>query len=264
LYCGEEKPKSSCDFLRDFVDEATHLCAQGLDYAGQTYSVQICSFICDAPARSFILNTKGHTGYYGCGKCVQEGDYIGNRMVFLETDSELRTNESFRQQKQDEHHHGDTELARLPIDLVNQVPFEFMHLVCLGVVRKLLNIWVNGKCGPSRLTATLSHKLSSKLIFLRQFVPLEFARKPRSVTFLPRWKATEFRQFILYTGVIVLKDVLPPNYYKHFLAFHVGIYILCSQKFYRRLNSYAHELLVYFVSNFPKLYGVEQVSYNVH
>jgi len=139
-----------------------------------------------------------------------------------------------------------------------------MHLVCLGVVRKLLNIWVSGKCGPSRLSAALSHKLSSNLINLRAFIPSEFARKPRSVTFLPRWKATEFRQFILYTGVIVLKGVLPNDYYKHFIIFHVAIYILCSNRLFRRLNRYAHELLVYFVSNFPTLYGVEQVSYNVH
>src|SRR5258705_13756330 len=54
------------------------------------------------------------------------------------------------------------------------------------------------------------------------------------------------------------------NHYKHFLALHVAIRMLASPQLCMELNSYASELLLYFVTHFGKLYGKENVSYNVH
>jgi len=88
-----------------------------------------------------------------------------------------------------------------------------MHLVCLGVVRRLIKFWL---CGPvhrdasvaSRLPAGSVQMLSRKLVKLASFIPCVFARKPRSMSDVDRWKATEFRQFFLYTGPIVLPGTL--------------------------------------------------------
>lgn len=100
--------------------------------------------MCDAPARAFITYTKNHTGYFSCPKCTQEEDYI-KAMVFLETHNTLRTNESFKNRTQPEHHTGDSILEKLPIGMISQIPLDYMHLVCLGVTKRLLQFWRSGK-----------------------------------------------------------------------------------------------------------------------
>lgn len=236
----------------------------GLEIDGESFEIAIDSFICDAPARAFILNIKGHTGYFGCGQCTQEGEYVHNRVTFPRIDCQLRTDSSFRLKTDDDHHHGPSELENLPIDVIKQVPYEFMHLVCLGVTRKLLLLWTCGSVKKFCFSCNQKLQLTRALITLKPFIASEFARKPRPIEEIKRWKATELRQFLLYTGPIVLKNALPKNYYDHFLRLHLSITILCSEQFHKKYNNYATSLLQSFVKEFPKLYGVEQVSYNVH
>ena len=57
-------------------------------------------------------------------------------------------------------------------------------------------------------------------------LPSEFARQPRSLAELDRWKATELRNFLLYTGPVVLKGIIDVNQYRHFLSFSVAIRLL--------------------------------------
>ena len=62
------------------------------------------------------------------------------------------------------------------------------------------------------------------------FIPREFARKPRSLHYVARWKATEHRLFLLYTGVVTLKQVLSQELYDLFFLLHVAARILsCEQ-----------------------------------
>jgi len=221
--------------------------------------------VCDAPARAFLLNTKGHTGYFACTKCSIEGEYYQHRMTFEGSSNQTRTDESFRLQLNEEHHLGqESELKRLPIDIVQQIPLDYQHLVCLGVVRKLLNLWIRGKVTRFRLSSQQTHLISQKIIQLKLDVSKDFQRKPRSLIHLKNWKATEFRSFLLYTGPIVLQSILPTSYYNHFLCLHVAITILCSKKLHSKHIGYAKQLLKYFVETFSSFYGLENVSYNVH
>ena len=104
--------------------------------------INLIGIVCDASARSFITCTKGHSGYFGCPKCTVEGDYLG-RMSFPEVDAPLRSNESFRGRHQSEHHLGYSPLEDiLDFDIVQQIPLDYMHLVCLGVVKKMINLWL--------------------------------------------------------------------------------------------------------------------------
>ena len=89
-----------------------------------------------------------------------------------------------------------------------------MHLVCLRVVRRILNYLEKGPVG--KISALQLREISDRLIMLNGKMPSEFARQTRRLQELDRWKATEFRQFLLYTGPVVLKGIVSKELFEHF------------------------------------------------
>jgi len=150
------------------------------------------------------------------------------------------------------------------VDLVKGFPFEYMHLICLGVTRKLVKLWIRGRVQVFRLAPKLVIKISKKLVALGKCLPLEFNRKQRSLSEIDRWKATEWRSFLLYTGPVALKKYLPEKHFKLFMCLSVSVRILASKAPGAELLDYADSLLSYFVEEFKVLYGKVNVSYNVH
>lgn len=258
IYSGFGKPTNINNFLRQFVNEFNTI------EQSSNLKLKISAIVCDVPARSFILGTKCHNGYSSCGKCDIKGEYLDNRVTFPPGNYNLRNNENFRSKLDTAHHNQASIIELLPIDLVEDVPVDFMHLVCLGVTRKLLFLWVKGKKCPGRLRPHQVDQLSTNLLKIKTSIPKEFSSKPRPIRDLEHWKATEYRQFILYTGPTVLKKILAPQFYQHFLCFHVAITILANPNTYLSKNNYAQELLIYFVNNFGELYGKKYNSHNLH
>lgn len=108
--------------------------------------------------------------------------------------------------------------------------------------------------------------LSNRLLNCAKYLPKEFARKTRSLTELDRWKATEYRTFLIYLGPIVLKNILSTDLYEHFLLFHVAIRILLHSNVVKNneLLFLSKDLLKTFVKNCSVLYGKESCIFNVH
>jgi len=182
---------------------------------------------------------------------------------FLETNACRRTDIDFDEMADEEHHLGPSALQPLHIGMVSQFPLDYMHLVCLGVMRRLMLCWLKGPL-TTRLSARKTVQSSQKLMSIVAYVPREFSRKPRSVAEILRWKATEFRQFLLYTGPVVLLHILPETLYKHFLLLSVAISLLVSPKLCSVYSDYANEILRTFVHNALALYGHRMMVYNVH
>ncbi|KAF2884318.1 hypothetical protein ILUMI_21837, partial [Ignelater luminosus] len=221
-YYGNSKPRDANEFLQLFANEIPlfkEFCLNGKLIIGQ-----IRAIICDVPAKSFITYTKGHTGYHACGKCIQEGKFVNNRMTFPECDALLRSDENFKNKTYEDHHTG-TLILQSFANMVTQMPLDYQHLVLHGVTKKLLLYWTKGPL-PSRLNSRQIKVLNENLISMQMYIPSEFCRKPRSIYELDRWKATELRLFLLYIGPIVLKKVLPDDksgelYSSEFLTYNV-------------------------------------------
>ncbi|XP_026829622.1 uncharacterized protein LOC113562958 [Ooceraea biroi] len=161
IYSGVKKPQDPNLFFEKFVaDVNTIITNGGIVYNGHKIAIRLRCFIADAPARAFILNHRGHTSANPCSKCKISGVRCKGRYVFPGINHPLRINEEYINCIDEDHHRdGKSSLSLLPISMITQVPFEYMHLVCLGVMKKLLSAWVCGKY--TRLT-----KLSGRSIMI--------------------------------------------------------------------------------------------------
>lgn len=263
VYHGCHKPESANAFLKFFVDEFLELKEAGLIWQGKRVVVEINAVVCDAPAKSFVSYTKGHTGYHGCSKCIQEGDYIRNRMAFPQLKSTLRTDESFENKLDQDHHLGTSVLEKLGIGMVSQIPLDYMHLVCLGVMKRLLQFWVKGR-QDVRIAVRHFEGLDNLMFSFKNYITNDFARKPRRLNDLDRFKATEFRQIVLYTGIVAFKDFLPERNYMNFLHLSCAVRILVSPVLCISLNNCAQHLLETFIKEYGLIYGREYITYNIH
>jgi len=136
IFHGNSKLKSIQNVFNSFLSDLFILLNCGLNVDRNKYQFEVGHVVCDSPAKSFLLNVKSFNAYFGCTSCTQEGSFTNNRMAFLEIESTLRTNESFRYNTQEEYHKGSSHLELLPIDMINDVCLDYMHNVCLGVTKR--------------------------------------------------------------------------------------------------------------------------------
>ncbi|KAF0727268.1 Uncharacterized protein FWK35_00028845, partial [Aphis craccivora] len=217
IYHGNKKPTDSNDFLLDFVEEVKYLTLNGLVY------IVIHLICCDAPAKSFILKVKGHT------------------KVNMSTDEFV-------------FHILNQSLPKEHILLITIIS-NGLHAPCmfLGVMKKLLFLWVQKGPLNVRLRSTKINNLSSLLLSLNALTTSDdFVRQNRSIQDISRWKATEFRLFLLYSGQVVLKNIISKKCYNNFMSLNIVMIILLSHDFGFLIN-YARQLLDSFY-----------VSHNIH
>lgn len=157
--------------------------------------------------------------------------------------------------------------------MVYGFPLDYMHLVLLGVMRKLLFIWARGLArSPLVFNERGRRKINRRLRKIRKYLPNEFERRSISLDHVKTWKAQEFRTFLLYTGIFflvsylfkykydflnlgpfLLKGILTSQRYNHFLKLHMAIRILASPAYLEK-NDIAHDLLVDFVEEFGVIF----------
>lgn len=140
----ETKPQD-VNYLSATVNDLNNVIDSGVIVHGINIPVEITMIVADAPARSMARATKGHTGYYGCGRCKERGAWVENRLVYLNTDNLVeRTDAEFRNRTDEEHHlpertAGVSPFLPLPIDMVTSFPLDYMHCCCLGVYHAYCN-----------------------------------------------------------------------------------------------------------------------------
>lgn len=268
IFCSSKKP-SSLDFLNEFIEEYETI-RHGLQIGSKLHTLELKLIRLDIPAHSFLCSTISHTGYFSCFKCQIKGEYYANKVIFPVVDDQIekRTNQSFRNQEQREHHVGESNLLQIDdLDMIEDIPIDPMHNVYLGVMKKQLWIWLfSNKTDPGRLGDETINGITSMIKQIKGKLPVEFHRNLRSLDQMKKYKAKELRMFLLYIGPYVLKKFLSSSRFSHFMKLHTAIKILSDCDFSKNENmlKLAHQLIHAYSIGIESLYDKRHSTYNMH
>jgi hypothetical protein len=222
-------------------------------------------FILDLPARASITKTK-LLGYYGCPLCEIKGTVFKSSVYYPgEQNAPRRTDESFKAKTASAFHKGTSILEELNIGMLTSIPLDPMHTVDEGIVMKYLGILKSNRTlfGAKELDFKHINEAQNRC---SETQPREFNRKIRDFEYLGFFKATEYRMFILFTGVVSMltfNDKFRSDIYQNFLLLSVACRI-CSNEEYSNYVHIAEKMFNKFVDNFTIQFGMNNVTWKVH
>lgn len=263
-------PTIGNEILKIFVDEMQSLQTREVVIGGnQAFNVKLNAIVSDPISNSLITCTSLPNSLYGCSKCNQKANLeIDNGYTsfpstnFLAT---LRSDDDFKYLLHNDHHTAQPLLAQLDLGLISQFVLDYKIIVCKGVMKHMMNLWIRGRL-DYRLNKETQNKISRDLILMTANCPREFVKRPRSLEEMPSWDGSDWNEFLLYYSPIALKSRMPQRYYVHFLYLHLAMRILMSSDSSNaEANSFIlGQLLNTFIADFTTLYGSNKVDYNVH
>lgn len=160
---------------------------------------------------------------------------------------------------------GRSVLLDLPsFNIIDSFVIDYMHNVS-GVLKKLFSLWLErshfGK-GRFYLNGVQQNCLNQRI---RNIKPCRSVkRKPRHLIARNQFKANEMRAMILYYLPICLQNILPKKYRDHFMLLSQSLYILLKMKISNAELDSAEADLLKFVNEFQSLYGVHNMTMNIH
>lgn len=124
--------------------------------------------------------------------------------------------------------------------------------------------WRDGGIGyDGKWSKQTISELNIRLKQINETRPVEIHRSLRSLDDLKFWKGTEFRSFLLYFGIVALKDHLSLEEFEHFLLLTCAARIFYADV-YRNYRKIAHGYLTKYVEVYIHLYGINSIGSNVH
>lgn len=280
LWFGSGKPNAN-GFLRDFVGQLKDLSINGFKWTLNnkvvTSTVDLLAVCVDSVARAPVQNFVQFNGYNGCSWCLEPGKRAADANVHVYPYNDrlsLRTKEDVQKHAERAEKEelpiygvrGKSVLSELPyFDIVFNMVFDCMHAIDLGVVRQLFSLWFDSKnCKEKFYFGTTANKKLINTRLAQLYVPTNITRLPRSLKESSYWKASEWRNCLLYYFPYILKDILPPKYYQHFMLLSEAAYILNGPFFTHDDVRLASKRLENFVKDFCSLYRECDLSFNCH
>ena len=279
VWVGNNKPKIDV-FFKPFVDELKKLGNEGFqwqDEVGLHRSRVYCAVVsCDAVARCLLQNFHQFNGSFGCGTCLHEGEIVQRGEGFTRVypvrgvtvkrtarDTVHKANEAVRINAVYKGVKGPSIFSLIPkFNIIDGFVPDFMHSVILGVVRQFSKLWFDSQNHVHPFYIGRSVSTVSKMLEALK-PPSDMVRLPRSLSERKFWKATEWRNFLFFSPLLLM-NILPDTYLRHWWLLVYAIGNLSSENVSVAMIDKSRAALLKFVIKVESLYGIEHVSYNVH
>lgn len=125
-------------------------------------------------------------------------------------------------------------------------------------------MWMGDLSGYSRTWSKQEIvKISAHLTRCNGTRPFDIHRSIRTLNQISYWKGTEFRTFLLYLGIVVLKNHLTQREYEMFLNLYCAVTI-CSTKAYQPYLPLARDLFIDFIEDHIDIHGEISITMNIH
>lgn len=112
------------------------------------------------------------------------------------------------------------------VRLVSQFLIDYMHTVLLGMVRTMVKSWITPKTRDELKIHPYAESRINNALQSISTKGLPFNNAPTELR--DNWKATMSRQFLLYSGPVVLKTELPIPVYNNFMTSGAAMRIALS------------------------------------
>ena len=152
-------------------------------------------------------------------------------------------------------------------DYVFDVPCEYLHCGCLGVVKRLVSLTFN--LGESRKRNT-KRKLSQPALFNKLMamtkVVKEFSRRARDLN-LAVFKGQEYRNIAIFFFPLVLECIEPEAKERHlwlYLAYILRSALIPSEEYWAVNISDVEQCCSKYYETYEKLMGKRNCTYNLH
>ena len=152
-------------------------------------------------------------------------------------------------------------------NFVNNITVEYLHLVCLGVVKKCVELTFRVGESRSRITKrklSLPSQFNSQILGV--LVVREFNRRIRELDF-SFCKGQEFRNLVLFFFPLILNCIEPFAKERNmwlYLSYMVRSCILPSEEFKHFPLNVLDKCASSFYSLYQQLFGVKNCTYSIH
>ena len=220
--------------MKSTIDEMIALHPESEDSQQLPFTACCRCCMCDSPMRSFLKQTKGHSGFWCCDRCIQEGTRIRNIISYTNANAPLRLDEDFLKYhvndfSKDEHMNPSkiSPFVRCDFPMVTGFPIDPLHTMIDGAfgrrIEGFASIPLEDKLSPPLLAV-----VDQRVKIFKLFKTKEFDRAVETSGSWAGMKMHVKRQFLYYHLFPVFEVILDKHTLEHIMHLQYAMLLMGS------------------------------------
>lgn len=277
LWFGDKKPSPNL-FLKPLkeslrsVYEGIQIYVRDLKSYIKVQGIIICG-TADLPAKALFLSMNQYNGRFGCQVCLEPGQTVAKTRVYpyrkeitLRTDEETIRNSRLALEAKIAvcGVKGPSIISKIVPKYVTSTAIDIMHCLFAGVLKRLPQLWFDSQFAGEKFSFNdLVEVVDYRLCSIKP--PCSVARRPTPIkTHFCHWKTAQFKEWSLYYSLAVLSDILPSDYFNHYMYVILGVHLLSQETITEQMINLADQCFEKFIADFENLYELKFMTCNLH